>query len=60
MDWLHRHHRKVTLNVHPADGVRPFEEMYPEMARALGKDWEKEETIDFDITDPEFLDAYFT
>lgn len=59
MDWLHRHHLKVTLNVHPADGVRPFEEAYREMAEDLGKDWEHEEFIEFDITDPRFLQAYF-
>ena len=60
MEWLHEHHMKVTLNVHPADGVRPHEEAYRPMAEALGKDWEKEEFIDFDITDQKFLDAYFT
>ena len=57
---LHQHHMKITLNVHPAEGVRPHEEAYRPMAEALGKDWEKEEFIDFDITDPDFLDAYFT
>ncbi len=60
MEWLHQHHMKITLNVHPAEGVRPHEEAYRPMAEALGKDWEKEEFIDFDITDPDFLDAYFT
>ena len=59
MGWLHRHGLRVTLNVHPADGVRPFEEAYRPMAEALGKDWQKEETVEFDITDPQFLQAYF-
>lgn len=59
MGWLHQHEMKVTLNVHPADGVRPHEEQYTEMAKALGKDWENEEAISFDITDKDFLDAYF-
>ena len=60
MGWLHRQGLRVTLNVHPADGVRAFEESYRPMAEALGKDWEKEEPIEFDITDPKFLQAYFT
>ncbi|MDO4326506.1 MAG: glycoside hydrolase family 31 protein [bacterium] len=60
MGWLHAHNLKVTLNVHPADGVRAHEDAYQEMARALGKDWEKEEAIEFDIADPKFLEAYFT
>ncbi len=59
LNWLHQHHLRVSLNVHPADGVRPHEEVYEEMAKELGKDWEKEEFIDFDITDENFLNAYF-
>lgn len=59
LEWLHGENLKVTLNVHPADGVRPHEEAYRAMAEVLGKDWEQEEFIDFDITDPDFLDAYF-
>src|SRR4051794_1368329 len=55
---LHRRGLRVTLNVHPADGVRPFEDAYPEMARALGRDPDSDEPIAFDITDPAFLDAY--
>ena len=27
------------------------------MAEALGKDWQQEEPVDFDIADPRFLDA---
>lgn len=59
MDWLHKKGLKVTLNVHPADGVRPHEEMYVEMAKELVVDYEKEEKIKFDIINPEFLEAYF-
>jgi alpha-glucosidase (family GH31 glycosyl hydrolase) len=59
MDWLHKKGLKVTLNVHPADGVRPHEEMYIEMAKELVVDYEKEEKIKFDIINPEFLEAYF-
>lgn len=59
LNWLHEQGLKVTLNVHPADGVRPHEEVYEEMAKELGIDIEKEETIDFDIADKKFRDAYF-
>lgn len=38
LDWLHEHNYRITLNLHPADGVRAFEEQYPEMAKALGVD----------------------
>jgi alpha-glucosidase (family GH31 glycosyl hydrolase) len=56
---LHRRGLRVTLNVHPADGVRPFEDAYPAMAEALGRDPAGDEPIAFDVTDPAFLDAYF-
>lgn len=59
LDWLHEHNYKVTLNVHPADGVRPFEVMYQPMAEALGLDSENEEFIEFDVTNRAFLEAYF-
>jgi alpha-glucosidase (family GH31 glycosyl hydrolase) len=56
---LHRRGLRVTLNVHPADGVRPFEDAYPAMAQALGRDPKGDEPIAFDLTDQAFLEAYF-
>jgi alpha-glucosidase (family GH31 glycosyl hydrolase) len=55
---LHRRGLRVTLNVHPADGIRPYEDVYAELARALGRDPEADEPIAFDLTDPDFLRAY--
>lgn len=51
---------KITLNVHPADGVRWWEECYKNMARALGRDENSGEWIKFDIASPEFINAYFS
>lgn len=59
MTWLHDHGLKVTLNVHPAGGVQAHEEKYKEMAEAMGREWEKEEPVNFDVTDQKFLKAYF-
>jgi alpha-glucosidase (family GH31 glycosyl hydrolase) len=56
---LHERGLRVTLNVHPADGVRAFEDAYPAMAEALGRDPSSEEPIAFDITDRAFVEAYF-
>ena len=50
---------KVTLNVHPADGVRGHEDMYEEMAKELGVAYEQEEPIVCDLADPMFIEAYF-
>ena len=54
---LHERGLRVTLNVHPADGIRPFEDAYDRVAEALGAT--RDDTILFDPTDRAFLDAYF-
>lgn len=56
--WLHEHGLKVSLNVHPADGVRAFEAAYPEMATAMGIDPASELPVNFDIGNPDFLMPY--
>lgn len=56
---LHERGLRTTLNLHPADGVRAFEDAYPAMARALGVDPDGGEPIPFDPIDPVFLQAYF-
>ena len=55
---LHRRDLRVTLNVHPADGVRAFEDAYAEMATTLGLDPAEGTPIGFDVTDPAFMEAY--
>ena len=50
---------KVTLNLHPAQGVRFFDDMYEEMARAMNIDPATKQRVNFDITDPQYVDAYF-
>lgn len=56
---LHEKGYHVTLNVHPADGVRGHEAAYLPMAKELGIDSENEVPISFDIANPKFLNAYF-
>lgn len=56
---LHDRGLMVTLNDHPADGVRAFETAYPAMAQALGVDPATEAPLTFDVTDPVWLRAFF-
>ena len=58
-DDLHDRGMKVTLNVHPALGIRGSESMYEEMAEAMGVDPATDEPVEFDITNPKFLENYF-
>lgn len=57
--WLHDRGLRLTLNVHPAEGVRAHEDVYEEMAKKLGMDPSFEDPIAFDVTNPAFLAAYF-
>ena len=59
LNWLHENGFKVPLNIHPSQGVRFFENGYEEMCKRLAKDPKKKEVIPFDVTDPEFMKAYF-
>ena len=56
---LHRRGVRVTLNVHPADGVQPYETSYPDIATALGRAADADEPVAFDVTDRDFMTAYF-
>lgn len=56
---LHELGLHVTLNVHPADGIRAFEEQYPIVAEKLGLNQELEEPAKFNIADPDFRKVYF-
>ena len=58
MNWLHEHHMKVTLNVHPADGIRAYEELYPSVAEKMGIDPESGQAVLFDPADPHFMEVY--
>ena len=56
---LHDRNLKATLNLHPADGVRHFEDAYTDMCKALGKDPKDKAPIPFEPENREFMDAYF-
>jgi alpha-glucosidase (family GH31 glycosyl hydrolase) len=55
---IHQQGLKATVNVHPASGVQPWEDHYPEMARAMGIDPATEQYVPFDITDKKFATNY--
>lgn len=59
MKSLHDRGLAITLNVHPADGIRAFEEAYPRVAKRLNLNQEAEEPARFDLSDDTFLMSYF-
>jgi alpha-glucosidase (family GH31 glycosyl hydrolase)/putative sterol carrier protein len=56
---LHERGLKTALNLHPADGVYPHEEMYAQMAADLGVDPASDQPVPFDIANPDFTRVYF-
>ncbi len=59
LEFLHHENLEVSLNLHPQQGVAAHEDAYKDMANAMGIDPETEKTVEFDITNPRFLENYF-
>jgi alpha-glucosidase (family GH31 glycosyl hydrolase) len=55
---VHEQGLKTTVNLHPAGGVQPWEDAYPEMARAVGIDPATKQYVPFDIADRKFAADY--
>lgn len=56
---LHDRGLRVTLNLHPADGIRAYEDAYPVIAQHMKVDTAAGEPVLFDTCDPEFLQCYY-
>ena len=56
---IHAEGLKVTLNLHPASGIQPWEAHYAEMARAMGIDPATKKYIPFDPTNKLWATNYF-
>ena len=57
---MHQRGLRVTLNLHPADGVHPHEAAYQELATALGMTTTEGTPVAFRIADRQFAEHYFT
>ncbi len=55
---LHSYNLKTALNLHPAEGLRDFEAMYPEMCEALGRPADGT-PCNLDVLDPNYMEKYF-
>jgi len=70
-DWLFPDHKKflnylsskdlkITLNLHPASGVKHFEAAYPDIARENGIDPATKETVPWVSSDKRFIKSVFS
>lgn len=56
---LKKRHLAITMNLHPHDGIRYFEEQYETMAKANGIDPTSKEPVEFNFSDMTFVKSYF-
>ena len=59
LKYLHDNNLKVTLNLHPAEGVCCHEEQYEAMAEAMGVDPTTRKRIPFDVLSQKYMENYF-
>lgn len=64
LQWFKKQGLAVTLNIHPADGVKPHEDMYVAFMQDMGIDVsqmprEQWPTIPFDAANQKYLDTLF-
>lgn len=59
LEWVHSRGLRTTLNLHPAQGIQHFEELYPEFCEMMGIDPASKEPVPFRITDKKFIRHYF-
>lgn len=59
LDELHARGMKVTLNLHPSDGFRWWEDAYQNMASAMGMDPATSLQVPFDFSYDRFINSYF-
>jgi alpha-glucosidase len=59
LEWMHERGLRVTLNLHPHEGVRAHEQIFPEFAKRMGVDAKSTQQIPFDCADPKYMDLYF-
>jgi alpha-glucosidase len=59
LEWVHERGLHTTLNLHPAEGIQAFEEVYPRFAGAMGVDPRSGAAIPFRTTDKRFVRHYF-
>lgn len=59
LNWLHDHNLHPALNLHPAKGIQDHEDMYEEMALALGIDPASKKPVEFQPANKDFWEPYF-
>ena len=60
LKWLKSENLKTTLNLHPADGISPFEDCYTDFAKAIEVDPASKATIPYEGSNRKYMETLFT
>jgi len=59
LQWIKTNHLKTTLNLHPASGIAPYEDVYGDFAKAMQFDTVGHKNIPFEAADKKFMTTLF-
>ena len=59
LQWAKQQNLQTTLNLHPADGIKPDEDCYPAMAQWMGIDPATKKTIEWAASDKHFMQGWY-
>lgn len=57
--WIKSKNLKTTLNLHPADGIAPYESQYKDFAKAINFDTTNHGTIPFEASNKKYMKTLF-
>lgn len=59
LQWAKQQNLQTTLNLHPADGIKPDEDCYPAMAQWMGMNPDEKKTIEWTASDKHFMQGWY-
>ena len=59
LDWAKSQNLKTTINLHPADGIKHYEDKYADMARWMGMDPAEKKDIPWQASSKRFMQGWY-
>lgn len=59
LQWAKQQNLQTTLNLHPADGIKPDEDCYPAMAQWMGMNPDEKKDIEWMASDKHFMQGWY-
>lgn len=59
LHWVKSSNLEVTMNLHPADGIKTWEEQWPAMSKWMGMDTTLHKDIPFEVSNKRFMTGWF-